>query len=111
MRTDKIVQQESRGHFKAFVYSKMPVIENVMTSMNMKMHYGIATSILRLPRFGTRRSGAEDRAMEILEIFGMESFAEVYAENLPYGLQRKLEIARALATDRSCSFWTSLRRA
>lgn len=99
MKTDKIVQQGIARTFQNIrLFKKMPVIENVMTSMNMKMHYGIATSILRLPRFWNEEKRAEDRAMEILEIFGLESFAEVYAENLPYGLQRKLEIARALAT-------------
>ena len=61
----------------------------------------MAGSILRLPGFFREEKVAHDRAMELLEIFGMQDLADAKAGSLPYGAQRRLEIARALATNPS----------
>ena len=61
----------------------------------------MAGSILRLPGFFREETAAHARAKELLEIFGMQDLADAKAGSLPYGAQRRLEIARALATNPS----------
>lgn len=81
------------------LFKSMTVIENVMVTLNQHMNYSIAESFLRLPRFWKEEKWAYSKAMEILDVFGMTDLAFNVAENLPYGQQRKLEIARALASN------------
>lgn len=81
------------------LFKKMSVIENVMTAMNIHMHYGVFAGSFRFPKFWSEEKQVEERALEILRIFDLDQYATLYAENLPYGSQRKLEIARALATN------------
>lgn len=81
------------------LFKKMTVLENVKVAFNKNMNYGIANAILRTPSYWREEAQIDKKARELLSVFGMEDLANSIAENLPYGKQRKLEIARALATD------------
>lgn len=81
------------------LFSNMSVLDNVKTGMHNELKYGLFTSILRLPKYYKLEKESTQKAMELLKIFGLDQFADLAAGNLPYGAQRRLEIARALATD------------
>lgn len=83
------------------LYNNMSVIRNVMVGLHNQKEYKCnpLASILRLPRHYKTEAAMRDRAKEILKIFGLEDERNNLACNLPYGKQRKLEIARALATN------------
>lgn len=80
------------------LFSQLTVLDNVKTGLHNNHHYSTLDSILRLPRYHKVEKEMNDIAMELLEVFGLKD-ANVQAQNLPYGQQRKLEIARALATN------------
>lgn len=81
------------------LFKELTVIENVKVGLHNHHHYSTVEGIFRLPRYRKVEKEIEDRAMELLKVFGLEGEAQYKAANLPYGKQRKLEIARALATD------------
>jgi branched-chain amino acid transport system ATP-binding protein len=80
------------------LFDYMTVLDNVRLGQHSRMHSKLWDSLFKLP--GERREEREvtERAMELLKFVGIERHAENYARNLPYGQQRRLEIARALAT-------------
>ena len=80
------------------LFSKMPVIDNVKAGLHNQYHYGILSGLLRLPSYQTIERKMDQEALELLSVFDLEREAHTLAANLPYGKQRKLEIARALAT-------------
>lgn len=63
------------------------------------MPYSTLTGILRLPKYRKVEAEMNEKAMELLKVFDLDKEADFLASNLPYGKQRKLEIARALATN------------
>ena len=81
------------------LFSELTVEENITVAMSSQIKYNMASGIFRLPSFWKGERIAHERAMELLSIFHMEQFANAKAGSLPYGAQRRLEIARALATD------------
>ena len=81
------------------LFSQLTVLDNVKTGLHNNHHYSTLDSILRLPRYHKVEKEMNNIAMELLEVFGLKDDANVQAQNLPYGQQRKLEIARALATN------------
>lgn len=83
------------------LFNNMTVVRNVMVGLHNQKEYscGLFTSIFRLPRHFKVETAMHDRAKELLAIFGLEEERNNLACNLPYGKQRKLEIARALATN------------
>ena len=81
------------------LFSQMSVLDNVKVGLHNHHHYNTLEGILRLPRYRKVEKEMNERAMELLKVFDLEKDAEYLASNLPYGQQRKLEIARALATD------------
>lgn len=81
------------------LFKKMTVLDNVRVAFNKDMMANLVQSILRTPFFWKEEAETTQKARELLKLFGLEAFADQYAENLPYGKQRLLEIARALATD------------
>ena len=83
------------------LFKSQTVLDNVLTGLHNEMDYGIPGSILRFPGYWRAEKIARNRAMEYLSIFGMEDLAEATAGSLPYGAQRRLEIARVLATNPS----------
>ena len=83
------------------LFKSQTVLDNVLTGLHNEMDYGIPGSIFRLPGYWRAEKIARSRAMEYLSIFGMQDLAYATAGSLPYGAQRRLEIARALATNPS----------
>lgn len=81
------------------LFKEQSVLDNVKIGLHNEMSYSTLTGILRLPKYRKVESEMDARAMELLKVFGLAEEAEVLASNLPYGKQRKLEIARALATN------------
>ncbi len=79
------------------LFGELSVIENVLVGMHAKLRCGFLTNVLRLPRFFRENARAQRKAAELLRFVGLEARALDAARNLPYGLQRRLEIARALA--------------
>ncbi len=81
------------------LFKNMSVFDNVLTACHMSAGYGLADSILRLPRYRREEIALRNKATELLGILGLSDRSEITANNLPYGLQRRLEITRALALD------------
>ncbi len=81
------------------LFSKMTVEENVLVGFGNSMNSSLVTDLLRLPGHWKQEAEYHDKALDLLDIFGMRRFADTQAGNLPYGAQRRLEILRALATN------------
>ena len=83
------------------LFNNMSVIRNVLVGLHNQPEFkcGLFTSIFRLPKFFKNEKAMRDKAKEILKIFDLYDERNNLACNLPYGKQRKLEIARALATN------------
>ncbi|MFE7650833.1 ABC transporter ATP-binding protein [Streptomyces phaeoluteigriseus] len=81
------------------LFANMTVLENVLVGRHTRTKEGFWSAILRGPGFHKAEAASRERAMELLEFVGLESKADHLARNLPYGEQRKLEIARALASE------------
>lgn len=81
------------------LFKDLTVLDNVKAGLHNHHKYSTIEGILRLPRYFKVEKEMNERAMELLKVFGLEKFKEIKASNLPYGEQRKLEIARALATE------------
>lgn len=81
------------------LFKELTVIENVKVGLHNHHGYSTVEGILRLPKYWKVEKEIEEKAMELLKVFGLEKEAYYKAANLPYGKQRKLEIARALATE------------
>lgn len=79
------------------LFRSLSAIENVCIAVDRVSDYGLAAALLRLPRVLRREAAVKRQAMEYLEALGLADKADIRADSLPYGLQRKLEIARALA--------------
>ncbi len=96
-------QITKRGIARTFqnikLFPEMSVIENVMTGFHIHRKFSFLEAMFRLPRFFKDENKMYHQGMELLELVGLTEFAHEQAGNLPYGHQRKLEIARALATD------------
>ncbi|MDQ6883562.1 MAG: ABC transporter ATP-binding protein [Candidatus Dormibacteraeota bacterium] len=81
------------------LFSYMTALENVMVGQHPRMHAQVWDALLRTPYARKEERKVRDRARELLQFVGLEPYQEQYARNLPYGFQRRLEIARALASD------------
>ena len=83
------------------LFADLTVLDNVKAGLhNQKEYiYSTLTGILRLPGYHQAERAMDERAMELLKVFDLDKEASYKASNLPYGKQRKLEIARALATN------------
>ena len=100
MRTHEVVAAGIARTFQNIrLFSQMSVIDNVKVAFTKDIKYGLGASVFRTPRFWKTERAIDGRAMELLGIFGLADKADALASALPYGQQRKLEIARALATD------------
>lgn len=80
------------------LFSSMTVLENVLIGFNKSVKYSIVEAFLHLGRFQNAEKEARQRAFELLEMLNIAQFADEKATNLSYGQQRKVEIARAMAT-------------
>ena len=81
------------------LFANMTALENVMVGRYCRTSSMALTSILRGPKFKREEAATRERAQELLDYVGLGRSTELLARNMPYGDQRRLEIARALATD------------
>jgi len=81
------------------LFKNLTVFENVLTACHMSAQYNLAETILRLPRFRKEEKMLYEKAENLLSIMGLTERRDLVANNLPYGMQRRLEIVRALALD------------
>lgn len=80
------------------LFKNMSVIDNVKVGLHHSQNYSLFSSIIHTPHYYKGEDDIEQKALELLRVFDLDQYAYVKANNLPYGKQRKLEIARALAT-------------
>ena len=78
------------------LWPEMTVLDNIRVAHNYHLGYGLLSVLLQTSRYRTAEAGIDRTAREILEIMGLTEYSRELARNLPYGLQRKVEIARAL---------------
>jgi branched-chain amino acid transport system ATP-binding protein len=94
-------QVAQRGVARTFqnirLFPNISVLDNVRIAFHPRVGYNMLDSILRTPRFKAREEELTERAMDLLAVFGLEDKANIKASGLPYGAQRRLEIARAQA--------------
>ncbi|HHX11998.1 MAG TPA: ABC transporter ATP-binding protein [Clostridiales bacterium] len=81
------------------LFKDMSVLDNVKVGLHNQFKYSTFAGVLRLPSYFKTEKAMNKRAIEILEVFGLDEEKDIMAANLPYGKQRKLEIARALGTN------------
>ena len=81
------------------LFKDMTVLDNVKVALHNHYKYSVLTGILRLPKYFKTEKLMNEKAMEMLKVFELEDKAELTASGLPYGEQRRLEMARALATE------------
>jgi branched-chain amino acid transport system ATP-binding protein len=99
-RPDEIVSMGIARTFQNIrLFANMSALENVLVGRHVRMRATPFEAMLRLRRERNEEAAAERRSLELLEYVGLKGSAEEFAKNLPYGDQRRLEIARALATD------------
>ncbi|MEA4849325.1 MAG: ABC transporter ATP-binding protein [Clostridiaceae bacterium] len=79
------------------LFKKLTVYENVLTACHYNADYSLLDSVLRLPKFRKQEKQLNEQTEELIGIMGLTDRKDLIANNLPYGLQRRLEIARALA--------------
>lgn len=80
------------------LFKNLTVLENLLIAYHNHMSYTLIESVFKTKRYQEQEEAAKEYCMELLAVFDLQSYADVKSKNLPYGKQRKLEIARALAT-------------
>lgn len=99
----KIIDINRTGIARTFqnirLFKDLTVQENVMVGLHNQITYPTLAGIFKLPSYRKAEKEMRDRSLELLEVFGLQEEANTLASNLPYGKQRKLEIARAMATN------------
>lgn len=81
------------------LFKAQSVLDNVKIGLHNQYKYSTAAGILRLPSYFKKEKEMNEKAMELLKVFNLDQEADTLSSNLPYGKQRKLEIARAMATN------------
>lgn len=81
------------------LFKELSVLDNVKVGLHNQYHYSTLAGILRLPSYFKVEKEMDEKAIELLKVFDLDKEKDILASNLPYGKQRKLEIARALATN------------
>ncbi|NCB29039.1 MAG: ABC transporter ATP-binding protein [Clostridia bacterium] len=81
------------------LFPGLSVLDNVKVGLHNQISYSLAASLFHFGSYRRKERRMDKRALEILKVFDLDGVADYKASNLPYGKQRKLEIARALATD------------
>lgn len=96
------VQINKKGIARTFqnirLFGKMSVLDNVKAALGNSVKYSLLESFLHIGRFHSEEKRIKSEAKELLKVFDLDGEADTLASNLPYGKQRKLEIARAMAT-------------
>lgn len=81
------------------LFGNASVLDNLLIAMELQVDYNLMEALFRTKKFKAREESFKKRAKELLEVFHLDQEADFMAKNLPYGKQRRLEIARALATN------------
>ncbi len=81
------------------LFGQLTVLDNVKAGLHNNYKYSTLDGIFRTPKYWKTEKEMNEKAMELLKVFDLDKFSDYKASNLPYGQQRKLEIARALATN------------
>ena len=81
------------------LFKNMSVLDNVKVGLHNQKKYTAIEGVLRLPRYFKEEKEMDEKALELLKVFELDGEKDTLSSNLPYGKQRKLEIARALATN------------
>lgn len=81
------------------LFKNMSVLDNVKVGLHNQKKYTAIEGVLRLPRYFKEENEMDEKALELLKVFELDGEKDTLSSNLPYGKQRKLEIARALATN------------
>jgi branched-chain amino acid transport system permease protein len=81
------------------LFGELSVLDNVMLGRHARMSHGFFSSLFALPSSRAQEAGAREHALKLLHWVGLSTWAHAPAASLPYGLQRRVELARALATD------------
>lgn len=99
----KAIQINQAGIARTFqnirLFKELSVLDNVKVGLHNHHKYSTLSGILRLPSYYKVEKEMDERTMELLKVFDLDKEFDYKASNLPYGKQRKLEIARALATE------------
>lgn len=99
----KAIQINQTGIARTFqnirLFKELSVLDNVKVGLHNHHKYSTISGIFRLPSYYKVEKEMDEKAMELLKVFDLDKEFDYKASNLPYGKQRKLEIARALATD------------
>lgn len=99
----KTVEINKTGIARTFqnirLFKDLSVLDNVKAGLHNGYRYSTIEGIFRLPRYFKMEKAMNEKALELLEVFDLDRERDYLASNLPYGKQRKLEIARALATN------------
>jgi len=99
LKPHQIAQQGVTRTFQNIrLFSSLSVLDNVRIAYHYKIDYGIAHAIFHSRKFSSAEKLIKEKSLEVLELFGLAGRAEEIAKNLPYGEQRRLEIARALVS-------------
>ncbi len=98
-RTGRITRRGIARTFQNIrLFGDMTVLSNVKVAFHCRQEAGLAAAVLRAPKHSSEEERVDRESRELLKIFHLEAAAEEKARNLPYGSQRRLEIARAMAT-------------
>ncbi len=99
LRTVRITRQGVARTFQNIrLFGDMTVLDNVKVAFHCRQEAGLAAAVLRAPKHSSEEERVDRESRELLKIFHLDGAAEEKARNLPYGSQRRLEIARAMAT-------------
>jgi branched-chain amino acid transport system ATP-binding protein len=100
LKTHEVTQRGIARTFQNIrLFSNMTALENVLVGEHSRLRSGLFGAVFRTPKVRQEEKKAHDKAMELLEYVGLGGKEDEFAKNLPYGDQRRLEIARALGTD------------
>ncbi len=100
MKPDKIAKKGIARTFQNIrLLENLSVLDNVMIGTHLHLKSGLFSAVFRLPDYVKEENGLYEKSMELLEKVELVEYADEKAGSLPYGQQRRLEIARALATD------------
>ena len=80
------------------LFNNLSVLDNVKAGLHNEYKYSVLSGVIKLPSYFKKEAAMNKEALELLKVFDLDKEADFLARNLPYGKQRKLEIARALAT-------------
>lgn len=83
------------------LFNQLSVLDNVLVGLNNQTDYSLLDSLFRTKKFYNQEKENNEKAMELLKIFSLDQYSDNLASSLPYGAQRRLEIARALSTSPS----------